>query len=81
MKLHRKYSMTSRSDIPKAFASVEEYNKFYEHVHRKTQKEKLLEDARTACAWGRPDSESLGYSHSELISIIRRLANYIERSE
>lgn len=31
--------MMSRSDIPKAFASVEEYNKFYYHVNRKTQKE------------------------------------------
>ena len=73
--------MTSHSNIPKAFASVEEYNKFYYHVNRKTQKEKLLEDARTACSWGISDHWSTGYSNSELISIIRRLANYIERSE
>lgn len=80
MKLHRKYSMISRSDIPKAFASVEKYNNFFYHVNGRTQKEKLLKDASRACAWGRPDNESIGYSHSEFISLIRRLADYIERT-
>lgn len=81
MKLHRKYSMTSRSDIPKAFASVEEYNKFYQHVHRETQKETLLREARMASAWGRPDNETIGYSPTEFISIINRLVRYIEQGE
>ena len=73
--------MTSRSDIPKAFASVEEYNKFYTHVNKCTQKKKLLFDARQAIAWGRPDSESIGYNSSEFINIISRLVDYIEQGE
>lgn len=73
--------MTSRSDIPKAFASVEEYNKFYQHVNKCTQKEKLLFDARQAIAWGCPYSESIGYTSSEFINIISRLVHYIEQGD
>lgn len=73
--------MTSRSDIPKAFASVEEYNKFYRHVNKCTQKEKLLFDAKQAIAWGCPNNETIGYSPTEFISIINRLVRYIEQGE
>lgn len=42
--------------------------------------EKLLNEARTAVAWGVPDRESTGYSSRELINIIRKLIKHIERN-
>jgi len=63
---------------PKAFASVAEYDRFFQHVNKCSQKEKLLFDAKQAVSWGNPSSESIGYTSSEFTSIIRRLVQYIE---
>ncbi len=37
----------------------------------------LLTKARIAIAWGAPDRESIGYSHSEYHHLIRALCNRI----
>lgn len=41
----------------------------------------LMYDASMAIAWGRPDSESTGYSASEFIDIIQRLVKRVEELE
>jgi len=64
--------------VKPAFASIEEYNAFYKHVHGKTKKEKLLNEASEAIAWGHADNESTGYSAGQFISVIRQLRNFIE---
>jgi hypothetical protein len=43
------------------------------------EKEKLLYEARTAINWGEPSSESIGYSHSQLLNIIRKLVRIVEQ--
>jgi hypothetical protein len=43
------------------------------------RKEKLLYDARMAMAWGEPDQECIGYSRGELINIIARLVEQVEK--
>jgi hypothetical protein len=42
--------------------------------------EKLLNEAKTAIAWGIPDRESIGYSREKLIDIIGKLIKHIERN-
>lgn len=73
--------MTSHFDryhsMKPAFPNIDKYNKFFEIKQKKVDKDELLKEASLACAWGRPDNESRGYSHSEFISLIRRLADYI----
>lgn len=70
--------MTFPSSVKEHYSSMEDY------VARiKTSpaaKTRLLEKAKQAAAWGVPDNESTGYSHSELCGIIRQLVNYIEKS-
>lgn len=41
-------------------------------------KKNLLAEARQAASWGVPDRESIGYSQSDLCSIISKLVAYIE---
>lgn len=60
--------------VQPAYKSVNEYNKTF------SMKEKLLEEADKAIAWGHPDKESIGYTSRELIEIIRRMKKYIEAS-
>lgn len=43
--------------------------------------QKLLEEARTAIAWGIPDNESTGYSASEFTKIIHKLVRRVEQLE
>jgi hypothetical protein len=62
-----------------AFKSVEEYNKFFEHVHGKTKRTKLIEEANAAISWGHADNESRGYSAAQFISLIQQLRDYIEK--
>jgi len=64
--------------VPPAFASLEEYDAFYKHVHGKTRKAKLMEEASNAIAWGSPDRESSGYTARDFISLIRELRDFIE---
>lgn len=68
----------SLSKVPKAFASVEEYNAFLNH--RDGTKTKLLREASDAIAWGMPDRECRGYTPMDFIDLISRLRNYIERN-
>jgi hypothetical protein len=65
---------------PKAFSSMEEYNAYFKHVHRVSQKDKLIREANTAIGWGRPDRESTGYSTSEFIDLISRMRRFIEQN-
>ena len=66
--------------IPPAFASIDEYNAFYKHVHGRTKKEQLIGEANDAIAWGHADNESTGYSAGQFISLIRELRNFIENN-
>lgn len=56
--------------------SLEEYL-----AQRPYNVEKMLNEARTAIAWGAPDRESTGYSQRELINIISKLVKYIESNK
>lgn len=60
--------------------SVEEYNNTFVQEGRAKKKEKILFDAKQAMSWGMPDRDSIGYTNEELVSIIRRLVQYIEAS-
>jgi hypothetical protein len=64
------------SKVPKAFSSMEEYNAFF----KRNQREKLLEEANQAIAWGYADNEFTGYSAGQFISVIRQLRNFIEQN-
>jgi hypothetical protein len=70
----------SLSKPPKAFASMEEYNAFFKHVHGVNQKDKLIREANDAIAWGRPDKECTGYSASDFIDLISRMKRFIEQT-
>lgn len=60
--------------------SIEEYLAQKDPYFEAKYKEKLLAEARTAIAWGVPDRESTGYSSTEFIKLIAKLAKYIERN-
>lgn len=60
-------------------SSVKEHYSTMEEAANHFSKIRLLEKAKQAAAWGVPDNESTGYSHSELCGIIRQLVNYIEK--
>lgn len=45
----------------------------------KTYRQRLLEQADIAIAWGTPDNESIGCSHSQLINLIWKLKNELLR--
>ena len=64
----------SMKPVDTRWGSLEQYH----HKYGGIAKDKLLKDAREAIAWGNPDNESIGMSSNQLISVIRRLVNYIE---
>jgi hypothetical protein len=64
----------------KAFASIEEYNAFFNHANGRNQKEKLLKEADEAIAWGHADNECTGYTPGQFISVIIQLRNFIAKN-
>lgn len=62
------------ANIKPAYGSITEYNKQFSSI----TKRQLLAEAEEAIAWGSPDNESIGYSHTRFISLIKRMKDYIE---
>lgn len=63
------------------YATMHDFLQDRERAQLEFYSRHLKSKANTAVAWGVPDRESTGYSHSELTSIISQLLNYIERLE
>jgi hypothetical protein len=60
------------------FKSMHDYNNFINRADLNSRAVLLKQQAQRAMAWGVPDRESIGYTHSELTTIISKLLNLVE---